>query len=83
MISLDNFQDLQRKVERAKQARDHARGRLAQLKDRLKKEYGVETVAEAQELLEQYKERELKHSAKYTAARAAFDEKYSTLLEKA
>lgn len=80
MISLDNFQELQRRVEKAKQLRDQARGKLSVLKERLEKEYGKKTVEEGSALLTKLAAKERKQSEEYEKVKKSFEEHYSKLI---
>lgn len=82
MISLDDFQALQRRVENAKQQRDRAVGAVASLRERLRREYGVEDVDEATRKLTKLERREETLADEYLAAKKTFEAKYAALLEK-
>lgn len=68
----DDYQKIRRRVEAAKTARDRAKGALDELMGRLRKEFGCNTVGEAEALLEKLKREEVTLAGKYVKARAAF-----------
>jgi hypothetical protein len=55
-ISVEEFDNLKRRVEKLQSERDKAAGVLEQLKEQLKKEFGLSSIKEAKALL-----RELEH----------------------
>lgn len=50
-MDADQLLELNRKVDKLKRAKERAAGNLQALKDQLKKEFGVESIKEAQKLL--------------------------------
>lgn len=80
MIALDDFQALQRRVEAARQNRDRAAGAIASLRERLRREYGVETDDDADAKLAKLERREADAADEYLDAKRAFEAKYAAQL---
>lgn len=78
---LDDFQELQRRVQRAQQERDEARGALAQLHHRFVEEFFCEDVAAARARLKKLQKKELQLAEDYTAAKEAFEKKWADVLK--
>jgi len=81
MISIDDFQQLQRRVAAVKTRRDQAAGAAKQIEARLLAEFGVADAAAARVKLKKLEGREREMAAEYTEAKAAFEKKYGHLLE--
>lgn len=81
MIALDDFAELQRRVERAKRDRDQAVGARKQLLERLRKEYGCDTLEAAEKHLLKKEAKERQLAEDYGKARKAFDKQYGPALE--
>lgn len=80
MILLDDFQELQRKIEKLQREADKASGAVEILKQRLKDEFGCLTLKEAKNLLEQMKQEEILKAKQITAAMKAFQKEHADLL---
>lgn len=80
MIAIDDFQQLQRKVERIRQRRDQVRGAIEQLLKRLPHEYDCPDVASARQRLVQLEKKEARYGKEYTEMKAEFEEKYQDKL---
>jgi ABC-type proline/glycine betaine transport system substrate-binding protein len=76
MLMLDDYQRLKRKVDAAKSRRDRLKGAADELMARLKKEFKVSTVEEAEALLADLQAREAEAAKKYAKARAEFLKKW-------
>lgn len=77
---LDDFAELQRRVERAKQDRERAVGARSQLLERLKKNYGGKSLEDAERHLKKKESRERELSEDYAERRPPFDKKYGKIL---
>lgn len=80
MIALDDYQALIRKVEKLKQRYNEAVGEKKQLVKRLKKEFGVSSLQEAIDLLEDLKDKEITHLRKYTKKKLRFEKRWAKQL---
>jgi RecA-family ATPase len=76
MLVLDDFHNLEKKVEDLKRDRDVAKGALQLLLRRLRKEFGCKTLKEAKELLKTLQAQERKAMHRYTVERKKFDQKW-------
>lgn len=76
MLILDDFHNLEKKVEDLKRDRDVAKGALQLLMRRLRKEFGCKTLKEAKELLKTLQAQERKAMHRYTVRRKEFDKKW-------
>lgn len=81
MIALDDYQALQRKVQKLQQERDKAAGALEQLLRQLQKEFGHRDLKAAKKALEQMKDKEQQAYQKYVKAKAAFEKQWKDVLE--
>lgn len=77
---LDDFEQLKRKVEELKARKARAEGAYQEHLKRLKKDYGVKSLADAEKLLEEYKDKEQELAGKYLKAKRAFEQKYKEIL---
>lgn len=75
------FKKLKRAAEEARQARDRAAGQLEAAMDRLKDEFGCDTVEEAQDLAKLLDAQAAEAEAAYDEAVEAFEEEWSEHLE--
>jgi predicted Zn-dependent protease len=73
MIMMDDFEALKRKVEELKARKARAEGAYQEHVKRLKADYGVTSVKEAEDLLEEFKNKELRLAKKYAAAKKTFE----------
>lgn len=80
MIMLDDFESLKRKVAELQSRKDRADGALAEHMKRLKKDYGVASLKEAEQLLEKLKEDEQDKAGRYLAAKKDFERVYADVL---
>lgn len=81
MIALDDIQALQRKVEQLQRRADQAKGSYASWKQQLKDLFGCDSIAEAEQKLEELRDQELKLSRSYVKALAAFKREFAEVLE--
>lgn len=81
MISLEKFQELKGKVEELEARHQRAAGAAAELTRRLKAEYGVTTVKEAEALLKKYEAAEAKLAKEFESALKEFEDKYAGQLK--
>lgn len=81
MISLDDFQQLRRKVERLRHLAAKAAGARDQLMGELLEQFGCRTLAEAKLLLRKLSKDELREGRRYLKAKKAFERKWKHLLE--
>jgi hypothetical protein len=80
MIMLDDFEQLKRKVEALRERKARADGAYQEHLKRLKKDYGVKSLEDAEKLLEEYKDKEHGAAAKYLRLRKAFDAEFKEAL---
>lgn len=80
ILTLDDFQQLQRRVAAARTARDQAAGARDALRERLAAEYGVSDRDAATAKLAKLQRREDALRDEYTAAYDAFQAKYANQL---
>lgn len=73
MITIDDLEELKRKVFNKQQEKDRADGALSQVMSRIKSEFGVSTIKEAKALLVELEEKERKESIAYTKAKREFE----------
>ena len=72
MLMSDDYQKLKRRVDAAKSRRDRLKGAGDELLARLRKEFKVVTVEEAEALLADLRAKEAEAAKKYAKARAEF-----------
>lgn len=77
---LDDFEQLKRRVEELRERKARAEGAYQEHLKRLKKDYGVKTLREAEQLLERKKDEEQAAAAKYLKAKKAFEAEYKEVL---
>lgn len=80
-LVLDDFHQLQKKVERTKKEADMAAGSLQQLLSQLKKQHGVDSLEEAEHLLKSMIDDENEALKKYNKAKKEFEASYGELTE--
>lgn len=81
ILSLDEFNEIKAKVANLQAEAARAEGALQQTQQRLKDEFGVETVDESEKLLEKLQAKADKATKKYEAKLAAFEEKWGEALD--
>lgn len=81
MIALDDFQALQRQVEKLKRDKDKALGALEQLKKQLLEEFDCKSLDKAKKLLDQLKRDELAAYDKYVKLKKEFEQKWKEQLD--
>ena len=81
MIALDDYEDIKRCVEAARQRADRAAGALALLKKQLKAGYGCETIKDARALYNKMLAEEHTASETWNRSFAAFKKKWAKELE--
>ena len=80
MITAEEFQKLKKKAEQVKSEINRAEGQLTSHLENLRREYGVDSLEEAEEKLTDL-ESGLKEAEKeFEAAKTAFQEKYGSLM---
>lgn len=57
-LSIEEYQQIEKRVQAAQQQRDEARGRRQQLMQELKDKYGCDTITEAREKLKDLEQKE-------------------------
>lgn len=73
MITLDDFQELMRRVEAVRRKRDEELGAIRERKRVLKETYGVDTLAEARTLRDKAHRRLIKRAEECQARKKAFE----------
>jgi len=81
MVTLDNYQELLRKVERLRAKHDQAVGAKKEILKRLKKEFGVSSLKEAIVKLEKLKDEEIEAARRYEHAKSKFETKWRKQLK--
>jgi len=81
MIDLREFQRLSDKLEALKRQADRAEGAKAQLAEQLKKDFGVDSLADAKKLLRKLEKEGEKLDREYREALKTFDDKWGDKLE--
>lgn len=81
VIALDDHEELIRKLKRLERRHAEAKGAYQQILKRLKKEFGCDTLEEAEKLLEELKTKELKAHRKYVREKKQFTKKHRKALE--
>lgn len=81
MITLDNLEELKRKVEAIQRRHDQAVGAREQVVKRLKEEYGAENLKEAKALLAETEVKERKVAARYAKKKKEFETEWKSVLE--
>ncbi len=78
---MDDLEELKRKVERLRTAKEQATGALNQLLERIKEEFGCKTLLEAEAKLEEIEaERQAAYEG-YTTAKEKFQRKHQKALD--
>jgi predicted Zn-dependent protease len=73
MISLDDFQELMRRVDEARRQRDQDLGAIKQRRSHLRETYGVADLEEAKELREKKRKVMQRRAAAYLEAKKKFE----------
>lgn len=81
MMILDDFQNLQRKVETAKRERDQEQGARSALIDRLKREYNCKGPEAATKLREELRDKLQVILDEYLPEKKEFENRYREILE--
>lgn len=81
MIVMDDYQEVKRRVAKLQREADEAAGELKALRARMRKEFGVDTLKTAKELLRKLTSDEVKLAADWNTALAAFKQQYKGLLD--
>ena len=81
MIVLDDYPAVKRKVEKLQREADEAAGELKALRARMRKEFGVDTLKAAKELLRKLTAEEARLGADWNKALADFKSQYKGLLD--
>lgn len=79
-IDIEKYQKLKQRAEKAKADANRAEGVLGEQKKKLKADFGVETVEEAEKLLETLEKETKEAEQKYNEEMSAFEEKWGKLL---
>lgn len=77
---LDNFEELKRRVDGLRERKARAEGAYQEHLKRLRKDYGVKTLKDAEKLLEKKKDEEQAAAAAYLKAKKAFELEYQDVL---
>lgn len=77
MILLDDYEEIKRKHEEAKQQKNRSEGALASILKQIRKEFGAKSIESAQQLLEKMKDEESVKAKEYIKCRKVFDKKWS------
>lgn len=80
-ISVDEYQSLKAKVDNAKTEADKASGALERAKAELKREYGCDSLDEANKLLRKMEKEEKRVSGDYNKALDAFEAEWADFLK--
>jgi uncharacterized protein with ATP-grasp and redox domains len=80
-LALDDYQELLRKLDRLKRRRDQAKGALNEILKRLKKEFGCNTIQEAEAKLEELLTKEIETHKRYVKVKTRFEKKYAKVLK--
>ena len=81
MITLDVFNKLKKKVERAERQRERAAGALEQLLIQLKKEFGCSTIEEAKKKLKELKLVRAQQEKEFAKQLKVFKRSYTDFLK--
>lgn len=76
MINEQEYEDLKQEVEQAKEEAARAQGALDQLMTRLHEEFKCKSVADARDLLEEYKARRDKAAREYKVAMSSYTKQW-------
>ena len=79
-IDVEKYQALKRRADKAKSDADRAEGVLEEQMKKLKREFDVDTIEDAEKLLTKLKEEESVAEKKYDAELASFETKWGKLL---
>lgn len=78
---MDDYEKLKREVEEARRSQARAEGALAEVMNRIKKEFGCENLTKAEMLLAKLKKKELSAAELYERAKKEFEKKWRAALE--
>lgn len=78
---LDDFESLKRKVEDLRERKARAVGAYQEHLKRLRKDYGVKTLKDAEKLLKRKKQEELDAAGAYLKAKKAFEREFAEVLK--
>ena len=81
VLALDDYQELLRKLDRLKRRRDEAKGAYRQLLHRLKKEFGCNSLKEAERKLTEMHRRLVEHHKRYVRVKTEFEKKHAKVLK--
>ena len=81
MSRLKDLEKLKRKADDLRQQRDRAQGRLEETEKRLKEEFEVDSLKDAEKLLEKLEKEETVAKEKFDDAMEDFEEKWGDKLE--
>lgn len=81
MIAMDDFEQLKRQVADITQKRDKAAGALQQVMRQIKKEFGCETLEDAESKLIDLQRKERAAAETYTKKKTKFEKRWKKSLE--
>ncbi len=81
MTTLADLEALKRKAEQMRQERDRAQGRLEEAQKRLKAEFKIDTVEEAEKLLKKLSGQEDEAREEFETAMESFNKKWKDKLD--
>ena len=80
MSKIEDLEKLKEKAEEIRQQRDRAQGRLEETEKRLREEFQVNSIDEAEELLEKLEKEEKQAETEFEKALEEFNEKWGDQL---
>ena len=80
-LTLDDYQELMRKLNRLERRRAEAKGAHDQVMKKLKQDFGVTSLKQAKRKLEEMIDQQLAIHRKYAKAKSAFEKKHAKVLK--
>lgn len=82
MISLDDFQQLTRRIEEIRRTRDRTAGAVEERKRKLLDEFNCKTTEEGRKILAKKQKKENELGEEYATEKAKFEKRWKDVLEK-